>query len=342
VDRPDDLDHVLFALQPFVDRYPELADAFETHTVTLHGALKPARIGVEQSWLPAMARRHGIAAVHHLGGTSTLVGGPRSCLSIHDLQPFDFPDHFHPVKRAWLRTAVPRSIRRSEIVLTPSEWVRGTVIERFGADPEQIRSVPHGLPPLENGTAEDELRRRFALAGDVVVYPTITYPHKDHVTLIEAFSRASNARDVTLVLTGGSAGAEHAVAAAIASSGVEAKIRRTGALPRTDVVGMIDLAAIVAVPSRYEGFGIPALEAMARGRALLASDVAALPEVVGDGGVLLPVGDVAAWTDALIDLIDDPERRAALGRAGRRRAASFTPEANLAATLDAHRIVVAR
>jgi alpha-1,3-rhamnosyl/mannosyltransferase len=114
VDRPDDLDHVLFALQPFVDRYPELADAFETHTVNLHGALKPARIGVEQSWLPAMARRHGIAAVHHLGGTSTLIGGPRSCLSIHDLQPFDFPDHFHPVKRAWLRTAVPRSIRRSD------------------------------------------------------------------------------------------------------------------------------------------------------------------------------------------------------------------------------------
>lgn len=337
-DRPHDLDHVLFALPSFAEAHPEVADAFEIHTVGLSGALKGARVGIEQTWLPARARRLGLDAIHHLGGTSTLVGGPPSVLSIHDLQPFDLPEHFHPAKRAWLRVAVPRSVARSRLVLTPSEWVRSTVVDRFDVDPSRVRSVPHGLPELDSGTGEDELRARYDLRGDVVLYPTITYPHKDHVTLVRAFGRVATGRDATLVLTGGQAGAEADVTAAIRSSGASARIRRTGAVPRADVVGLLDLASIVAVPSRYEGFGIPALEAMARGRAVVVSDAAALPEVVGDGGVVVRAGDVDAWAEHLAELLDDPGRRAALGDAGRRRARVFSPEHNLAATLDAHRL----
>lgn len=339
--RPDDLDHVVFALAPFVDAYPEIAGAFETHTVSLSGALKGARVGVEQTWLPVQTRRLGIDAVHHLGGTSTLVGGPPSVLSIHDLQPFDMPANFHPAKRAWLSMAVPRSVRRSRVVLTPSEWVRRTVIDRFGAELDRVRAVPHGLPALDSGTPADELRRRYDLAGDVVLYPTITYPHKDHVTLVRAFSRIAGDRDATLVLTGGAAGAEDDLREAIAASGVADRIRRTGAVPRADVVGLVDLATVVAVPSRYEGFGIPVLEAMARGRAVVAADAAALPEVVGDGALLVAPGHVDEWASALAGLLDDPDRRADLGRRGRARAGEFTPEANLAATLDAHRAALA-
>jgi glycosyltransferase involved in cell wall biosynthesis len=337
-DRPRDLDHMLFVLEPFVSAHPDLAAAFDTRVVRLSGALKGARVGIEQTWLPVQARRLGLDAIHHLGGTSTLVGGPPSVLSIHDLQPFDLPDNFHPAKRAWLRAAVPRSVARSRLVLTPSEWVRRTVIERFDVAPDRVRSVPHGLPGLDDGTAEAELRRRYDLHGDVVLYPTITYPHKDHVTLVRAFAQAAPGRDTTLVLTGGEGGAEADVQSSIRSSGLGERIRRVGAVPRADVVGLVDMASVVAVPSRYEGFGIPALEAMARGRAVVVSDAAALPEVVADGGVVVPAGDVDGWSSALSELLDDPQRRGALGAAGRARAAAFTPEANLSATLDAHRV----
>jgi glycosyltransferase involved in cell wall biosynthesis len=339
---PGDLEHVLFVLEPFVAQYPQLADAFETHSVGLSGALKGARVGIEQSWLPARARRLGIDAMHHMGGTSTLIGGPPSVVSIHDLQPFDLPANFNPVKRAWLSLAVPRSVRRSRLVLTPSEWVRGTVIDRFGVDPDRVRSVPHGLPELDRGTPEDELRRRYDLRGDVVLYPTITYPHKDHVTLVRAFSRAAHGRDATLVLTGRPAGAEDDVEQAIAASGAAQRIRRTGSIPRADVAGLVDFAAVVAVPSLYEGFGLPVLEAMARGAAVVVSDATALPEVVGDGGVIVAAGDVDAWAAVLSDLLDEPLRRTALGEAGRRRAADFSPRSNLASTLAAHRDVLGR
>ena len=119
-------------------------------------------------------------------------------------------------------------------VLTPSEWVRGTVIERFDVDPDLVVSVPHGMPPLDEGTPLDDLRRRFDIPGDLVVYPTITYPHKDHVTLIRAFQRLASAHpDVTLVLPGGAAGAEDDVRSAIAASGVAPRIRRLGHLLRS-------------------------------------------------------------------------------------------------------------
>lgn len=334
-DRPSDLDHVLYVLRPFVDEYPELAATFDHRILPLSGRLKGARVAAEQTWLDVRARRDGVDLVHHMGGTMPLVGGPPAVLSIHDLQPFDHPERFHSAKRAWLSLAVPRAIARARLVLTPSEWVKATVVDRFGADPDRVVAVPHGMPPMDDGTPEAELRARYGLDGPLVVYPSITYPHKDHVTLIRAFAAARHP-EATLVLTGGQGPAEAEVAEAVTRSGT-ARIRRLGRIPRPDVVGLVDAATVVAVPSRYEGFGIPALEAMARGRPLVAADATALPEVVGDGGLLVAPGDVDAWAGALDRLLADPDLRRDLGERARAVAGRFSPARNLAATLDAQR-----
>ena len=342
-DRPEDLDHVLYVLAPFVEAHPELAAAFETHVLPLSGRVKGARVLAEQSWLVARSRRDRIDVMHHLGGTVPLTGGPEPLVSIHDLQPFDHPENFHRAKRAWLSLAVPRAVRSAHLVLTPSEWVRGTVLDRFGADPQRVRSVPHGMPPMEGGTPFEVLRRRYDLSGEIVLYPTITYPHKDHVTLVEAFAAVARRHPSSLlVLPGGEAGAEPEVREAIARSGVAARIRRLGAIPRPDVLGLVAAATVVAVPSRYEGFGIPALEAMAHGRPVVATDATALPEVVGEAGLLVPAGDVHGWAEAVSSLLADETRREQLGRAGVQRAQAFSPERNLEGTLDAQRAVLDR
>lgn len=335
---PDDLTHVLYALEPFVERYPEVAAAFETHVLPLSGRMKGARVVAEQTWLQVRARRDRLDLLHHLGGTMPLVGGPPAVLSIHDLQPFDHPDHFHRVKRAWLGVAVPRSVARARLVLVPSEWVRGTVVERFAVDPARVVSIPHGIPDLAGGTPFPELRSRYDLPAGIVVYPAITYPHKDHVTLVRAFAAlAAEHPDVDLVLTGGDGPAEPEVRAAIAASGAAPRIHRLGTVPRADAVGLIDASLVVAVPSLYEGFGIPAVEGMARGRAVLAADATGIPEVVGTAARLAPGGDVGAWTGALDELLARPDIRADLGERGRRRVADLSAARNAAATLDAHR-----
>jgi glycosyltransferase involved in cell wall biosynthesis len=340
-DPPDDIRYVVFALAPFVEAHPELADAFDLEVLNLSGRLKGLRVGAEQTWLAAKLRRHAVGAVHHLGGTMPLVPGPPAVLSIHDLQPFHHPENFHPVKRAWLGVVVPRSVARARLVLTPSEWVRGTVIERFRVDPDRVRAVHHGVPPLPDPAPAAEVRARYGLEGRYVLYPAITYPHKDHLTLVRAVARLGAAhRDVTLVLTGGEGPAEAALRREIAALGLSARVRRIGRVPTPDLVALLDEAEIVAMPSRYEGFGVPLVEAMSRGTALVAADATAIPEVVGDGGVLVPPGDVEAWAATLAELLDDPARRAELGEHGRRRAARFSPAANAAATVDAHRFVL--
>jgi alpha-1,3-rhamnosyl/mannosyltransferase len=108
-------------------------------------------------------------------------------------------------------------------------------------------------------------------------------------------------------------------------------VRRIGRVPDEDVEGLLALAEVVAVPSRYEGFGLPVLEAMAAGVPVIAADATALPEVVGNAGVLLPPGDVSAWAEALQSLLAEPAERRRWGAAGRGRAAAFTPAANAAA-----------
>jgi glycosyltransferase involved in cell wall biosynthesis len=100
-------------------------------------------------------------------------------------------------------------------------------------------------------------------------------------------------------------------------------IRRLGYVPDEELARLYRGAAVVAYPSRFEGFGIPVLEAMSRGCPVLAADATALPEVVGDAAVLLPLADARTWSAAMVDLLADPARRAELGAAGRTRALEF-------------------
>jgi alpha-1,3-rhamnosyl/mannosyltransferase len=105
-------------------------------------------------------------------------------------------------------------------------------------------------------------------------------------------------------------------------------VRRVGRIPEADVAALLDLAAVVAVPSRYEGFGLPALEAMAAGAPVVAADATSLPEVVGGAGRLVPVGAVDAWAEAIGELLADPDEQDRLRRAGRERASRYTAGAN--------------
>ncbi|HSL59813.1 MAG TPA: glycosyltransferase family 1 protein, partial [Acidimicrobiales bacterium] len=356
-DPPPDLEHVLFVLAPFAAARPDLVERFETVVLPQTGRVKGVRVAAEQTWLPAQLRRRHIDVVHHAGGTMPLASAfgarqplasasgarrrtaspsasgarRRTVVTLHDLQPFDLPAHFHPAKRAWLRAVVPASLRAADVVVTPSAWVRGTVIDRYGLDPERIHVVHHGLPPVPEPTGAATLRRRYDLPGRIVVYPAITYPHKDHVTLVRAFAAlVADHDDLTLVLTHRAEQAEGEVRAEIDRLGIGHRVRRTGRIPFPDVAGLVALADVLAFPSRYEGFGLPVLEAMASGTPVVAADATALPEVIGDGGRLVPPGAVDAWAAALAAVLDDPAEAARLSAAGRRRAARFTAAASAA------------
>jgi alpha-1,3-rhamnosyl/mannosyltransferase len=254
-------------------------------------------------------------------------------LTIHDIQYLVYPDTFSSVKLAYLRRAVPAAVKRAAIIATPSTFVADTLARAFHVPPDRLVVVPNALPiGVAHRTSPEDLRATYDLPGPIVVYPAITYRHKNHATLLAAMAPLLRADStLRLVLLGGVGPCEAELHATATSLGISDRVVRPGRIPAADRDGLYAMASVMAFPSRYEGFGIPVLEAMAAGCPVVASNVTALPEAVGDAGILVDPDDVTAWTDALRRVLGDATVSADLRARGYRRAAVFTAEATAAA-----------
>ena len=341
---PEDLHVTLFALAPFAEAHPDLVAAYPTVTVSIDGRSKGRRIAAEATWLARSAVARNVDLLHHAGGV--VPPGPAisripSALTIHDLQPLVMPDNFASLKRRWLTTMIPRSAARARMIFTPSDPASTSVVEHLGVPASRVRTVPHGIEPPAPVSAERQaaVRERYRLGERTILYPAIPYAHKDHVTLVRAFARLAPSRpDLTLVLAGGVGPHEAQVVDAVRASGVGDQVRRTGRIPDDDLAAMYAVATVVAVPSRFEGFGAPALEAMVSGVPVVVADATALPWVVGDAGLRAPVGDVARWAQVLGRVVDEPAVQSTLAAAGRVRAATFSWSRSSAALAEGYRI----
>lgn len=334
-DAPD-LDLRLFALDPFAEAYPDLVEAWPTELLGFSGRPRPARIVAESTWLARRARA--LDVVHHWGGTVPVLRSAPSVLTVHDLQPLEHRFTHGAVKRAYLTATLPSSVRTARLVVTPSEYVRRSVIARTGADPGRVVVVPHtpALRPVPAPAAD--VAERYALDGPVVLYPAITYPHKNHLVLVEAFARVlEHHPDALLVLTGRPDAAEDSIRAEIERLGIGHRVRRPGRVPGGDLMAMFDAATLLAWPSWYEGFGVPVAEAMARGVPVVAARATALPEIVGDAGVLVDPHDAPGWAAEISRVLADAALRERLAEAGRRRAERWAPDTVARAFADVYR-----
>lgn len=335
-----DLEVTLFVNRRFPDAHPHLAASLPTVVAPVDGADKTVRVAAEWTWLPWELRRRGIELAHHLGGTMPLVGGCPGIVTVHDLQPLTMGEHFSRVKRAYLRATVGPSVRRALWVTTLSRWVATDVVRRCRVDPGRMVLLPAGAPqPVVVPAARlAEVRTRYGLDGDpYVLYPAITYPHKNHVTLLRALALVrARGGELRAVLTGGAGPAEATVRAEIDRLGLQGIVCRPGRVPLADLTALYAGATAVTLPSRYEGFNLPVLEAMGAGCPVLASRVTALPEVVDDAGVLLDPDDPVAWAEAMVAMTR-PDERARWSALARARAARFSWDASADALAELYR-----
>jgi glycosyltransferase involved in cell wall biosynthesis len=340
--QPEDVEVSLYVLDAFAATYPDLVDRFPTRTVPLTGRLKPLRVAAENTWLVSQARRDALDLVHHPHGVLPLMGHSPGILTIHDLQPFDMPANFHPVKRAYMQRSIPRSVHKARLVMTPSEFVRRGVIDRFHVAPDRVRAVAWGVEGPSAAVTVGEAQARYGLPRRWFVNNAVTWPHKNHDMLIRAFATvAAQEHDVMLVLTGGEAQAEQQIRAQINRGGLRGRVRRTGRIRRDDMLAIVRGAVALTFPSRYEGFGLPVLEAMSLGTPVLAGDAASLPEVVDHAGKLLDPDDANAWSEAMLELLHDGDERERLTAAGLQRASAFSWATTARDTLVAYRDAVA-
>jgi glycosyltransferase involved in cell wall biosynthesis len=324
-ERSSELDYTLFALPQFAEAHPELSSTFKTAFAPVTGQWRSFRVAGENSWLIAQCRRRNIDLLHHAGGTMPFLRGTRRVLTIHDLQYLYYPEYFSATKLRFLKMMVPRSAEAARLVLTPSEFTRRTVIERLNIDPSIVITIPHGVSPRESKRQDVPVRELYDLPGPYLVFPAITYPHKNHLVLLKAFAKLQRRHpEVSLVLTGAKGSMEVRVAAEIRELGIEGQVRRLGHVPSADLDGLYHEAVGLVFPSRFEGFGAPVLEAMSRGCPVIAANSTALPEVVGEAGVLVSPDNSDDWSMAMADLLEDEEMRSRLSKLGTEQARRFT------------------
>jgi len=325
---PDDLEVSLYVTPRLVEAHRGLVERFRHVVAPVSGGSRPVRVATESSWLAARSRFDRLDLLHHAGGTMPFVRTVPGIVTLHDLQPLSNPERFGLVKRTYIRALAPRSLRNARAVVCLTEFTAVDAEERAGVPPERIRLVPSGVDdpgPGPDPLIQEGVLERYGLFGvPFVLYPAITYAHKNHETLVAAFARVVAERpDARLVLTGAPGPYEGVVRAAVNAYDLADSVVRPGRIPEADLDVLYRRASLVAFPSRYEGFGLPVLEAMVRGCPVVASRVAALPAVTGGAAVLVDPLDVAGWAAAMADLLDDAGRRTVLARRGVERAHHF-------------------
>ena len=288
---------------------------------------RPGRILWEQLGLPALARHLGADVIHSPHYTMPLLTRRPVVVTLHDATFFSHPELHGRIKRRYFRAWSRIALRRSATCLVPSTATRDELLRYVGPEARACRVSAHGVDSREFAPPTD---RQTADAAERVGTPTwITFlgtiePRKNVPALIRGYlaarATASSMTDSRLVLAGG-AGWDHSVDDLVEKS--DGSVIRLGYVEKSDLPGLLGGAAIVAYPSLGEGFGLPVLEAMACGSAVLTTRRLALPEVGGDA-VAYTEPDVSSIAAAIAALMGDPGRRRTLRRAARDRAAQFT------------------
>ncbi len=264
-----------------------------------------------------------------------------SVATIHDLGYLHFPSEHGPSR--WLRDLANRwSAARASRIITVSAATRDDLIRHYRVSADRITVIHHGVDPSFGRADAGEVARvrgHHGLDGPYFLFVGTLQPRKNYERLLAAFDRAvaRDARSPSLAIVGAlgwqSARLQRAVGAL--SSSARQKVRLLGYVSDGDLPALLTGATALAFPSLYEGFGLPALEAMACGTPVLTSSTSSLSEVVGEAGLLVDPLDAGQIADALRRLAADVRLRGELASRGRERAAAFTWERAARQTLEA-------
>jgi glycosyltransferase involved in cell wall biosynthesis len=303
---------------------------------------RPARLAWEQTGLPLVAQQVGADLIHSPYYTMPLHAPVPVVVTLHDVTFFSEPELHSAVRTGFYRSATRTAVRRAARVVVPSQATRDELVRLLDADPGRIDVARHGVdlatfhPPSE---AEcHRLTSRLGLHGRrYVAFLGVLERRKNVPDLVRGWVQAVDGLDdpPALVLAG-SSGWDDGVDQAVAEVPSHLKVVRPGFLRPADLPGLLGGAVVVAYPSKAEGFGLPVLEAMACGAAVLTARRLSLPEVGGDA-VAYTEPDVDSIATSLRDLILDEDRRRRLSLSGQERAKEFTWAASAQAHVETYR-----
>jgi glycosyltransferase involved in cell wall biosynthesis len=320
------------------------ADAVQRHAVQSRSIRQifPTNLGWSLVDLPRAIRSEGLDVFHAPAYTAPLHGSRPLALTIHDVSYERHPE-WYPYRRDAIRRWFYRqSARAADVIITDSDFSRGEIVAAYSLDPAHIRVVPLGVggPFLASAQPQPptDTKRPYVLhVGDL-------HARRNLRTLVRALARLSSVSagimPPLLVL----AGTDRGERVNIEAEGRRANIQIQFAGPVEDnaLVSLYSGAAAFVYPSRYEGFGLPLLEAMACGAPVIGARAGAIPEVVGDAGILVDPDDELEMATSIGRLMKDTELSGRLRSAGRKRAMDYTWERTARQTTEAYEEAIER
>jgi glycosyltransferase involved in cell wall biosynthesis len=251
--------------------------------------------------------------------------------TLHDLQENYYPENFPWWQRVWRRQVYRRLLGQARRVICESQHVKKDIIRSFGLAEKQI--VVIAAPPLrqfladENSDRSQLARTRLQLPAKFLFYPAQFWTHKNHLRLIEAFREVvAEVPDLKLVLTGKKRDGYAAVMSAIHEAGLSEQVCHLGYIEQDDLQVVYRLAAALVMPSLFESVSIPIYEAFQVGTPVAASGILAIPEQVGDAGLLFDPNSVTSIKEAILIIVKDSAAARLLGKKGQERMSTMTLE----------------
>ena len=297
--------------------------------------------------MPSLIKRLELDVFHSTNYMLPLPAFPRgrrgrtaAVITIHDLIPLVSPSAAPRALKARLMPLYRRLMRevveRSRLVITVSEHSRNDIIARLQCPPERVAAIPEGVAPRFRPPADSS--RRFARRKKVVLWVGRRDPYKNLPGLIEAFAilRASSREALELRLVGPEDRRYPEADTLISALGLAGSVTKVGPVSDSAIVAEYQNASVFALPSFYEGFGLPVLEAMACGVPVVCSNRCSLPEICADAALLVEPGDSSALAAAMNRVLADPRLAMDLSARGLGQAAKFSWPETARRTLRAY------
>jgi len=266
-------------------------------------------------------------------------------ITVHDLAFLKYPS-FLTHESARYYGQVDLAARQADHIIAVSQSTKRDTVQMLGVPEDKITVIYEAAHPLfapvTDTTRLTRVRERYHLPENFILFVSTVEPRKNLPTLLRAFRRLRDhyKSDAVLAIAGNRGWLFEQVDQVVAELNLESAVRFLGSVPNEELVYLYNAAKLFVLPSFYEGFGLPPLEAMACGTPVIVSNVSSLPEVVGDAGMLVPPEDVEALTVALWRVLSDENLRNEMRIKGLKRAATFSWKRAAQETLAVYRRVV--